>query len=120
VRSGPILTKNIAAFLTGGDLIPYKPQTEFLALMMTGDGKAVGTKFGIAFAGKWVWKMKDYIDVSFMNLFNKHYLFEDFETKGYADPVKDNHLFESENAEKETVKDEIRTRVNAMGAEEAG
>jgi hypothetical protein len=29
---------------------------------MTGDGKAIGTKFGIAFTGAWVWKMKDYID----------------------------------------------------------
>jgi len=29
---------------------------------MTGDRKAMGTKFDIAFAGKWVWNMKDYID----------------------------------------------------------
>lgn len=44
---------------------------------MTGDGKAIGTKFGIAFAGKWVWNMKDYIDVGFMKMFYANYLFED-------------------------------------------
>jgi hypothetical protein len=44
---------------------------------MTADGKAIGTKFGIAFCGKWVWNMKDYIDVGFMKLFYGDYLFKD-------------------------------------------
>lgn len=44
---------------------------------MTGDGKAIGTKFGISFCGKWVWNMKDYIDVGFMKLFYPDYLFKD-------------------------------------------
>jgi len=69
VRAGPVLAKNIAAYIKKEPLNAYAPQGEFLALLMTGDGKAIGTKFGIAFTGKWVWKMKDYIDVSFMNLF---------------------------------------------------
>lgn len=68
-------------------MTPYVPQTEFLALLMTGDGKAIGTKFGIAFTGRWVWKMKDYIDVSFMNLFNRDYLFNDFAHKEYSEPI---------------------------------
>lgn len=63
---------------------------------MTGDGKAIGTKFGIAFTGKWVWKMKDYIDVLFMNLFEWDYLFKNFETKGYSDPYVENELYEEE------------------------
>jgi len=66
---------------------------------MTGDGKAIGTKFGIAFTGKWVWKMKDYIDVSFMNLFEWDYLFNDFEHKGYSDPLINNELYEEEKKE---------------------
>lgn len=69
-RSGPIIAKNVTALLKGENLRPYVPQTKFLALLMTGDGKAIGTKFGIAFTGKWVWKMKGYIDVGFMSLFN--------------------------------------------------
>jgi hypothetical protein len=37
---------------------------------MTADRKAIGTKFGIAFTGRWVWNMKDYIDTGFMKLFD--------------------------------------------------
>ena len=46
---------------------------------MTGDGKAIGTKFGIAFAGNWVWKMKDHIDRSFMKLFAPENLYETYD-----------------------------------------
>ena len=63
---------------------------------MTGDGKAIGTKFGIAFTGKWVWRMKDYIDVGFMKLFDPKYLFKDTET--YSDPLENNELLEEEKA----------------------
>ena len=57
---------------------------------MTGDGIAIGTKFGIAFTGKWVWNMKDYIDVGFMKLFDYRYLFRDAEN--LSDP---DHLGET-------------------------
>lgn len=50
----------------------YEPQTDFLRLLNTGDGKAIGSKFGIAFYGAWVWKLKDWIDVSWMKKFNIH------------------------------------------------
>ena len=65
---------------------------------MTGDGMAIGNKFGISFMGKWVWKMKDYIDVSFMKLFDPHYLFKDYSTLGCAEPLENNELFESEKS----------------------
>ena len=44
--------------------------------MMLGDGTAIGSKYGITFCGKWVWHLKDYIDMSFMDLFNAKYLFK--------------------------------------------
>jgi hypothetical protein len=50
--------------------------------MMTGDGSCIGSKFGIAFTGKWVWWLKDYIDRIFMKLFDPNYLFLDYKTKG--------------------------------------
>jgi selenide,water dikinase len=78
VRQGPIIAQNLANSITGKPLIKYVPQSGFLALLMTGDGKAIGTKFGIAFAGKWVWKMKDFIDAGFMKLFQPEYLFKDY------------------------------------------
>jgi NADH dehydrogenase FAD-containing subunit len=52
----------------------YDPQTGFLMLINESDGRAVGTKFGIAFEGPWVWKLKDWIDQSWMQLFTKEAL----------------------------------------------
>ena len=46
--------------------------------MMTGDGKSIGSKYGIAFTGRWVWEMKDYIDKAFMYLFDPEFLFKDY------------------------------------------
>jgi hypothetical protein len=57
--------------------------------MMTGDGKCIGSKFGISFIGKWVWEMKDFIDMSFMNLFNPKYLFKDYATQGTLKQMED-------------------------------
>lgn len=78
VRAGPIIANNLIHAIKGEPLEPYVPQREFLALLMTGDEKAIGTKFGVAFTGDWVWKMKDWIDVSFMNLFDPQFLFKDW------------------------------------------
>ena len=53
---------------------------------MTGDGSAIGTKFGIAFSGKWVWLMKDYIDSGFMKLFHPNFLYENYDlSKSYSE-----------------------------------
>ena len=62
--------------------------------MMTGNGNAIGSKFGISIVGKWVWHLKDFIDMSFMNLFNPKYLFKDYETKGTAEPLDNFTLFD--------------------------
>lgn len=69
VRAGPFIAQNVARYLKGEELLAYVPQKSFLSLLMTGDEKAIGTKFGMAWSGKWVWKMKDFIDMSFMKLF---------------------------------------------------
>jgi len=45
--------------ITKKPLTPYVPQRGFLSLMMTGDEKAIGSKFGITFTGRWVWRLKD-------------------------------------------------------------
>jgi hypothetical protein len=56
------------------ELIRYKPQDDFLKLIVCGHGKALGFRFGMAFFGKWVFEMKDHIDQSFMNLFRVEHL----------------------------------------------
>ena len=80
VRAGPFIAQNITRYLKGEELMPFVPQRSFLSLLMTGDRKAIGTKFGMAWSGKWVWNMKDYIDVGFMKLFQPQYLFRDYAT----------------------------------------
>ena len=77
VRAGPFIAKNIMSFLKNESMTKYVPQRQFLSLMMLGNGKCIGTKFGMTMVGKWVWGMKDYIDLSFMHLFDPKYLFQD-------------------------------------------
>jgi len=87
VRQGPILSQNIISYTKKETLTKYVPQDGFLSLMITGDGSSIGQKFGISFVGKWVWKMKNAIDMSFMDLFNPNYLFKDFEKNGTSYPI---------------------------------
>ena len=94
VRAGPIIADNILAYLAEKPLTEYVPQKSFLSLLMTGDGSCIGSRFDLAFGGKWVWKMKDYIDMSFMNLFNPRFLFENYEEQGTAKPLPNFGLFE--------------------------
>mmetsp|Transcript_3964 Transcript_3964/g.8879 ORF Transcript_3964/g.8879 Transcript_3964/m.8879 type:complete len:283 (+) Transcript_3964:207-1055(+) len=74
VRSGPVLIENITRKLSGKKLTSFEPQSDFLKLLMCGDGKALGFRFGIPLFGKWVWELKDHIDVTFMNLFDVNLL----------------------------------------------
>jgi len=74
VRSGPILIQNLVARFTGKPLVEYKPQDDFLKLLMCGDGTAFGFRFGLGLKGKWVWEMKNHIDQMFMDLFKEENL----------------------------------------------
>lgn len=76
VREGPILIQNLRAALRGivdGDGAPalrsYRPQRGFLTLLNLGDGRALGTKWGLAFEGRWAMWMKDRIDRRFVEQF---------------------------------------------------
>lgn len=99
VKQGPTIAKNVIDFLEENFLTPYTPQPSFLALLMTGDGRSIGTKHGICFHGKWVWHLKDYIDGSFMNLFNAEYLFEDYRTEGTRAPLPTFPMFGDASAD---------------------
>jgi selenide,water dikinase len=69
VRQGPYLTRNLRAALAGQPLASYRPQRDFLTLLNLGDGSAIGGKWGISFAGRWVMELKDRIDRRFMERF---------------------------------------------------
>ncbi len=69
VRQGPVLAENLRRAARGEALLPYRPQSDFLALLNLGDKTAIGGKWGIAFEGAWVWNWKDRIDRRFMAMF---------------------------------------------------
>ena len=87
VRAGPVLARNIRAVLTGARLRPYRPQARVLYLISTADGRAIGTRNGLTFAGRWVWRWKDAIDRRFMAKFRD---FPEMAAKaGPASPLAD-------------------------------
>lgn len=69
VRQGPVLTQNLRALLAGETLETYRPQSDFLTLLNLGDGSALGAKKGLSFQGRWVMRLKHWIDRRFMYRF---------------------------------------------------
>lgn len=69
VREGPVIARNLERRTIGEPLETYEPQSDFLTLLNLGDGTALGTKWGFSFEGRWVMKLKDWIDRRFMARF---------------------------------------------------
>jgi len=69
VRQGPPLTENLRRAVAGTALVPYHPQSSWLALISTGDKHAVASRGWLGFSGDWVWRWKDWIDRRFMRKF---------------------------------------------------
>ncbi|MFT5065047.1 MAG: selenide,water dikinase [Reinekea sp.] len=69
VRQAPVLTQNLRAVLSGGDLESYVPQGDYLKLISLGQKSALAEKFGTALSGSLLWKWKDRIDRKFMDQF---------------------------------------------------
>jgi pyridine nucleotide-disulfide oxidoreductase family protein len=86
VRMGPVLSANLRAALAGvgsgahagrdegrvphAELARYRPQRRFLALLATGDGRAVASWGRWSAQGRWVWRWKDRIDRDFVRGFD--------------------------------------------------
>jgi len=71
VRQGIPLARNIVLRLQRRALKPFRPQTQFLSLISTGDCYAVASRGPWAFRGKWCWWLKDRIDRKFIRRFSK-------------------------------------------------
>lgn len=73
VRQGPVLAANLmeaARALREGRvarLAAYRPQNRALAILSTGNGRAVASWGPLAVSGRWVWRWKDRIDRRFMD-----------------------------------------------------
>lgn len=66
VRQGPILWKNLHRYLANQQLLRYQPQKGFLKLLNFGDGQTALEWKGLVTAGKWPWRLKKWIDESFL------------------------------------------------------
>lgn len=66
VRQGMVLWENLQRTLQGHALESYQPQSSFLKLFNSGDGRAIGEYKGFSFHTAWAWKLKDAIDTKFM------------------------------------------------------
>lgn len=71
VRQGRPLADNLRRSVQARPLVPYHPQSRWLALISTGDRYAVASRGAIGFAGAWVWRWKDWIDLRFMRNFSE-------------------------------------------------
>jgi hypothetical protein len=73
VRMGPVLASNLRAALrvpaAAGDLQAHRPQRHFLALLATGDGRAIASRGPFGAEGAWAWRWKDRIDRRFLQQF---------------------------------------------------
>lgn len=71
VRAGPILTHNLKAALDQRPLKPFNPRPYALYLLSCGQGSAIGSYGPLAFSGRWVWRLKDWIDRRFVEGFDQ-------------------------------------------------
>ena len=70
VRMGPPLADNLRRACHGEALIKWQPPKRVLALIGTGDGRAIASRGAFGLSGKWVWKWKKRIDARFITRFN--------------------------------------------------
>lgn len=70
VRMGPHLADNLRRACHGEPLRPWQPPKRVLALIGTGDGRAIASRGGFGVSGKWVWQWKKRIDARFIARFN--------------------------------------------------
>lgn len=71
VRQGPVLADNLRRVCQGKQPRPYRPQTQTLALISTGNPSAVASYGPSCFEGGWVWRIKDWIDRRWMEKYQE-------------------------------------------------
>ncbi len=71
VRQGPPLAENLRRALSGQHLHRAVPQRRGLALIGTGDGRAVASRGPFCAEGAYLWRLKDWIDRRWMRRYQE-------------------------------------------------
>ena len=71
VREAPVLWQSLKAAVTGQPPPRYTPQTGFLSILNTADGRALLDYKGIVSHSRWAWRLKDRVDRRFMERYQK-------------------------------------------------
>jgi pyridine nucleotide-disulfide oxidoreductase family protein len=66
VREAPVLWRSLQAAVEGKEPPRYRPQSGFLSLLNTADGRALLCWQGLVSHSRWAWRLKDRIDRRFM------------------------------------------------------
>lgn len=66
VKSGPVLAANLRATVEGSALRHYRPRETTLYLLALGDRRAIMSWGRFSGSGRWVWRLKDWIDRRFV------------------------------------------------------
>jgi pyridine nucleotide-disulfide oxidoreductase family protein len=71
VRAGPVLAMNLAAMLAGQPLTEHQPPQNTLNLISCGDRYAIASWGKHSAQGRWVWRLKDWIDRRFLRRYRE-------------------------------------------------
>jgi NADH dehydrogenase FAD-containing subunit len=71
VRQAPILERSLRAALGKGRPKRYTPQRSYLALINTGDDRAIFRWRTITLHSRWAWRLKDRIDRRFVERYRR-------------------------------------------------
>ena len=66
VRAGRTLAENLRRALRGEPLARWRPQRRTLAILGTGDERAIAVRGAFCVEGRWVWRWKQWLDARFM------------------------------------------------------
>ena len=71
VRAGPPLAANLRRAARGRALRRWRPQTDALAILGLGAGRALAWRNGVAAAGRATWRWKDWVDRRWMRMYQQ-------------------------------------------------
>jgi selenide,water dikinase len=71
VRAGVPLAENLRLAVRRKRLKPWRPQKDALVILGLGGRKAVAWRNGITVAGRWAWRLKDWIDRRWMRSYKE-------------------------------------------------